>query len=109
MGLLRGAAWTFGIIFFLFGLAYIAATLYNRDGESATRIIIGVFAIFIGMLLCYAGKKLRGREDDDDDNNSSAHRDESDDDSGSRPWWKPDPKYHGAFIDQTQRRLGWKN
>jgi hypothetical protein len=60
MGLLRGAAWIFGIILLLFGFAYIVAALNNGEEDvGAAHFMIGIFAMFIGTLLCYGGNKLK--------------------------------------------------
>ena len=73
--------------------------LTDSEGNVSSRVI-GIIAMLIGALLCYAGSKLKGRNGD-----TTAFRDKRDDDSGGRPWWKTDPKYAGALIDQQQRRM----
>jgi hypothetical protein len=103
MGGLSGAAWLFGILFLLGGL-FLVSSLSNSGGNVSAWAMIGILAMLIGALLCYAGSKLKGRNVD-----TAAARDEPNDDSGGkpRPWWKTDPKYDGA-LDQQQRRMGLK-
>jgi len=89
----------------LFGFAYTVTVLNNTQSNDGAGVLLGVFFIFMGALLCYAGSKIKGRNGD-----TTASTDKPDDDSGGkpRPWWKTDPKYDGALIDQQQRRMGWK-
>jgi len=103
MGVLSSGAWLFGILFLLGGFLFLVSSMNSSNGN-VSRVMIGILAILIGAILCYAGNKLKGSNS----NNANASRDGPDDDSGGRPWWKPDPKYDGARIDQQQRRLGWK-
>ena len=81
------------------------AVLNNSESNDGAGVLLGIFSIFIGALLCYASSKLKGRNGD-----TTASRDKPDDDSGGkpRPWWKTVPKYDGALIDQQQRHMGWK-
>lgn len=56
------------------------AVLNNSESNDGAGVLLGIFFIFIGALLCYAGSKLKGRNGD-----TTASRDKPDNDSGGNP------------------------
>lgn len=40
------------------------AVLNNSESNDGAGVLLGIFFIFIGALLCYAGSKLKGRNGD---------------------------------------------
>jgi len=92
LGVLSKAAWIFGVIFLLFGTVYLVSALTRADGDIVLHIVTGIFAMFIGVLLCNADSiakdKTEYREENISANTSPASTNSSktlDNNLGNRP------------------------